>query len=138
MGSSSGQCIHRIGQDQRITGRAMCPRFDRFAKMAVSTISNLMGETAIWQSSSNQERIPGKILFKNPSEPVQIGDAEGYEYRPYSATAEYYEGVFPGLKEAVDREETEYLEVRGKQYLIMSVTTKFDGQVYIAQLEPHE
>lgn len=115
----------------------MCPRFDRFAKMAVSTISNLMGETAIWQSS-NQDKMTGRILFKDPSEPVQIGDAEGYEYRPSSATAEYYEGVFPGLKEAVDHEETEYLEIRGKQYLVISVTTKFDGQVYIAQLEPHE
>lgn len=115
----------------------MGPRFDRFAKMAVSTISNLMGETAIWRSS-NQEKISGRILFKNPSEPVQIGDAEGYEYRPCSATAEYYEGIFPGLKEAVDREETEYLEIRDKQYLVISVTTKFDGQVYIAQLEPHE
>lgn len=115
----------------------MCPKFDRMAKMAVSSIANLMGETAFWLSS-NTEKKPGKILFKDPSEPVQIGDAEGYEYRPSNATAEFYEDVFIGLKQAVDREETEYLEIRGKQYLVTAVTTKFDGKIHIAQLEPHE
>lgn len=114
----------------------MCPKFDRMAKMAVSSITNLMGETAFWLSSNG--KIQGKILFKDPSEPVQIGDAEGYEYRPSNATAEYYEDVFTGLKQAVDSEGTEYLEIRGKQYLVTAVTTKFDGKIHVAQLEPHE
>jgi len=51
----------------------MCPKFDTMAKMVVSSISNLMGETAFWLSS-NGGRTPGNILFKNPSEPIQIGD----------------------------------------------------------------
>lgn len=102
-------------------------RFDRMAKMASSTISNLMGEPAVWLSS-NRGNIPGRALFKDPSEPTQIGDSEGYEYRPSTATAEYYEDNFVGLKQAVDAETTEYLEIRGKQYLITAVETKFDGK----------
>ena len=115
----------------------MCPLFDRMAKMAVSSVSNLMGEPAIWLSS-NGDKITGRVLFKDPSEPTQIGDADGYEYRPSSATAEYYEGAFTGLKQAVDAEQTEYIEIRGQQYLVTSISTKFDGKIYVAQLEPHE
>lgn len=118
------------------TGR-MDNRFDRMAKMASSTISNLMGEPAVWLSS-NRGNIPGRALFKDPSEPTQIGDSEGYEYRPSTATAEYYEDNFVGLKQAVDAETTEYLEIRGKQYLITAVETKFDGKTYVAHLTPHD
>lgn len=111
-------------------------RFDKMAKIASSTISNLMGEPAVWLSS-NRGNIPGRALFKDPSEPTQIGDSEGYEYRPSTATAEYYEGNFVGLKQAVDAETTEYLEIRGKRYLITAVDTKFDGKTYVAHLTPH-
>lgn len=112
-------------------------RFDRMAKIASSTISNLMGEPAVWLSP-NRGNIPGRALFKDPSEPTQIGDSEGYEYRPSTATAEYYEGNFVGLKQAVDAETTEYLEIRGKRYLITAVETKFDGKTYVAHLTPHD
>ena len=112
-------------------------RFDRMAKMASSTISNLMGEPAVWLSS-NRGNIPGRALFKDPSEPTQIGDSEGYEYRPSTATAEYYEDNFVGMKQAVDAETTEYLEIRGKRYLVTAVETKFDGKTYVAHLTPHD
>ena len=91
---------------------------------------------AVWLSP-NRGNIPGRALFKDPSEPTQIGDSEGYEYRPSTATAEYYEGNFVGLKQAVDAETTEYLEIRGKRYLITAVDTKFDGKTYVAHLTPH-
>ena len=78
------------------------------AKIASSTISNLMGEPAVWLSP-NRGNIPGRALFKDPSEPTQIGDSEGYEY----------------------------LEIRGKRYLITAVDTKFDGKTYVAHLTPH-
>ena len=42
------------------------------AKIASSTISNLMGEPAVWLSP-NRGNIPGRALFKDPSEPTQIG-----------------------------------------------------------------
>ena len=127
---------HGVGQVERITSERMNNRFDRMAKIASSTISNLMGEPAVWLSP-NRGNIPGRALFKDPSEPTQIGDSEGYEYRPSTATAEYYEGNFVGLKQAVDAETTEYLEIRGKRYLITAVDTKFDGKTYVAHLTPH-
>lgn len=110
--------------------------FDKMAKMAVTSITNLMGESAIWLSSTGT-RTPGRVLFKDPTEPVQIGDAEGYEYRPTNATAEYFEGNFFGLKPAVDGGTSEYLALRGKMFLVTGVATKFDGKTYVAQLEPH-
>lgn len=119
-----------------ITSERMNNQFDGMAKIASSTISNLMGEPAVWLSP-NRGNIPGRALFKDPSEPTQIGDSEGYEYRPSTATAEYYEGNFVGLKQAVDAETTEYLEIRGKRYLITAVDTKFDGKTYVAHLTPH-
>lgn len=115
----------------------MRPRFDRMAQMAVKSVTNLMGESAIWLSSNHGE-IPGEILFKDPTEADPIGDSESYEYRISNATAEYYAGMFPGLKDAVDGEQTEYMIVRGQQYLVIGVTTKFDGKIYVAQLEPHD
>lgn len=105
--------------------------------MAVSSVSNLMGEPAFWLTS-NDEKVPGRVLFKDPTEPVQIGDAEGYEYRVSTAIAEYYEGTFTELKPSVDAENTEYLEVRGQKYLVIEVSTKFDGRIYVAHLEPHK
>lgn len=115
----------------------MRPRFEIMAKMAIGSVTNLMGEPAIWLSSSQGE-IAGDILFKNPTEAEPVGDSESYEYRISNTTAEYYTETFPGLKEAVDSEETEYMIIRGQQYLVIGVTTKFDGKIYVAQLEPHE
>lgn len=104
--------------------------------MAVKSITNLMGEPAIWLSSNHGEII-GDVLFKDPTEAEPVGDSESYEYRISNATAEYDTGTFPGLKNAVDAESTEYMIIRGQQYLVIGVTTKFDGKIYVAQLEPH-
>lgn len=115
----------------------MPTKFDRLAEQTFTTITNLMGEDAVWQSSNNVE-IHGRVLFKDPTEPIKIGDAENYEYRPSSVTVEYYIGTFLGLREAVDRGSTEYIKVRDRKYLVMDISTKFDGQTYVAQLEPEE
>lgn len=115
----------------------MEPKFDRMAKMAVTSVSNLMGEPAIWHSSQYGP-VSGRVLFKDPTEAVTIGNAEGYEYQPSTATAEYYKDDFVGLKLAVDSEKSEYLTVRGRCYLITSVDRKFDDNVFVAHLEPHD
>lgn len=115
----------------------MDPKFDRIARMAVGSVTNLMGETAVWQSSQRGE-VTGRVLFKDPTEPVQIGDLEGYEYRPGEATAEFYRDQLVGLKQAVDEERTEYLTIRGRTWLVVGVDRKFDGGMYVAHLTPHE
>lgn len=112
--------------------------FDDIARTAFSVTLDLMGERdgAAWLMSSGGE-MPGRVLFKTPSEPVQIGQTDTFEYRPSAATAEYYEGTFPGLKEACDAGDTyERLRIRGNLYLVREVVTKYDGKTYIAHLDP--
>lgn len=109
--------------------------FDELAEQTFSQISNLLGEDAVWPASKSNE-ITGRVLFKNPTEPVQIGDAERYEYRPSAATAEYYTGTFDGLRKVVDAGGEACLIIRGTKYSVQSVETKFDGNTCIAHLEP--
>jgi hypothetical protein len=111
--------------------------FDHLAGQVCSTVIDLMGNNAVWQRSKSQS-VLGKILFKNPTEPIRIGDSEQYEYRPTQATAEYYKGDFRGLKEEVDAKNPQYLLVRGEKYLVTEVTSKFDGDTYVAHLEPYQ
>jgi hypothetical protein len=94
-----------------------------------------MGEAAAWRTAAGD--ITGRVLFKDPTEPVKIGDGEQYEYRPNTATAEYYKGSFAGLKERVDSGAPQYLTVRGQAYLVAQVLTKYDGDTHVAHLAPH-
>lgn len=112
--------------------------FDDIAKSAFTATLDVMGERdgATWLMSSGGE-MQGRILFRNPSEPVQIGQTDTYELRPCAATAEYYEGTFPGLKQICDKQSCfEKLVVRGDTYLIREVVTKYDGKTYVAHLDP--
>jgi hypothetical protein len=113
----------------------MC-EFDELAEQAFSTVTALMGENAVWHSSNGHFE-SGRILFKNPTEPLPIGDSEQYEYRPNNVTVEYYAGTFGGLKEAVDAGNKEYITVGETDYFIREITTKFDGKTYVAHIEPH-
>jgi hypothetical protein len=110
--------------------------FDDMAAQTFSTVTALMGEGAVWHSSDGRQ-IAGKVLFKNPTEPLPIGDSEKYEYRPNSVTMEYYAGTFDGLKEAVDAGKKEYITVMEATWFVQDVTTKFDGKTFVAHLEPH-
>jgi hypothetical protein len=113
--------------------------FDSLAGQAFSSITDLMGETAVWHKSKSQQ-IEGKVLFKNPTEPVQIGKTETHEYRPTEITAEYYKGDFAGLFEKVSNKQKkpQFMTVSSRKYLVVEVTTKFDGKTYIVHLEPYE
>jgi hypothetical protein len=110
--------------------------FDLLAGHVFSSVTSLMGGEAVWHKSKS-ETVTGKVLFKNPTEPVNIGDTEKYEYRPNSATAEYYEGTFERLKERVDKfgRRPQILEIKGQRYAVVSVETKFDGKTFVAYLE---
>lgn len=114
----------------------MFTEFDELAGQTFEHITNLMGEDAVWLASESQQ-VHGKVLYKNPTEAMQIGDAESYEYRPNTTTIEYYEGTFTGLKESVDAGKEEFVTVRDCKFIVESVGTKFDGNTYIANIEPH-
>ncbi|GHT47877.1 hypothetical protein AGMMS49965_26070 [Bacteroidia bacterium] len=111
--------------------------FDLLAGHVFSTVTDLMGENAVWHKS-NKIQVEGKVLFKNPTEPLEIGDTERWNYRPTTATLEYYEGTFDGLKQVVDKKRTAFLTVRGQKYTVAEVTTKFDGKTFIAHIEPYK
>jgi hypothetical protein len=109
--------------------------FDSLAGQIFSTVIDLMGDRAVWQKSELESE-SANVLFKHPTEPIQIGDSEQYEYRPTQATAEYHKGNFRGLKQKTDAKIPQYLLVKGKKYLVTEVTSKFDGNTYVAHLEP--
>lgn len=111
--------------------------FDALAGQTFEHISNLMGEDAVWLASKFK-LIHGQVLYKDPTEPVQIGEAESYEYRPSTAAIEYYAGTFAGLKQAVDAGNEEFISVRDRKYMVQSIATKFDGKTYVASLDLHE
>jgi hypothetical protein len=109
--------------------------FDDMARQAFATVAGVMGQRATWQPSGGGGEVSGMVLFSNPTEPKPIGDSERYEYRPNNATAEYCIGTFDGLKEAVDVGEKEYITIGEDAYFVQEVTTKFDGNTYVAHLE---
>ena len=112
--------------------------FDILAKQVFSAIANIdtMGENAIWHKSKSQ-LIEDRVLFNDPTEPVQIGKTEQFDYRPTQATAEYYGRSFDGLKKKVDAKVPQYMTVKGKKYKVTEVTSKFDGKTFVAHLEPY-
>ncbi len=112
--------------------------FDGLAKQTFDRVNTIFGTDAVWLSGkSRRTKEAGKVLFKDPTEPVQIGSAEKYEYRPETATLEYYTGTFDGLKKAVDNGTDQYIRVNGQKYHVIQITTKYDGQTFVAHLEPH-
>lgn len=108
--------------------------FDALAGQVFDTVTTLYGTQAVWPAASKT----GSVLFSNPTEAERIGDAENYEYRPSSYTAEYYSGTFDGLRESVDAGNSEYLVIEGQTFFITAVTARFDGKTYTAYLEPHK
>ena len=108
------------------------PLFDDMAKRTFSAVMDVMGESAVWQTS-NGEAIEGCILFNYQTKPETVGGE--YEYIPDAPTAEYYSGTFPGLKEETDAQSHEYLLIRGERYFVKVVETKYDGNTYVAHLE---
>lgn len=109
--------------------------FAELAKEAFAHVCETMGTDAIWRAS-NGKKTSGKVLFKNPTESIQIGDTERYEYRPNQCTAEFYAATFTGLKKSVDAGNDEFLIIAGQTYFINEITTKVDGLTIIAHLEP--
>ena len=102
--------------------------------MAFAQILTIMGEPAIWESSTGEE-IEGRILFKDATKPATIGASDNYEYPPEKPIAEWYRDTFVGLKEQSDKQLDEYLIIRGQRYFVLHGETKFDGDTYIANLE---
>lgn len=111
----------------------MFPAFDDLKDGVFSRVLDIMGESAVWQSSEGD--VEGRILFKYPTKDDKIGNENEYLYKPNTPTAEWYKDTFVGLKESTDAQAHEFLVIRENTYLVTSVETKFDGDTYIANLE---
>jgi len=107
--------------------------FDGIQAAVFSTANQVFGDTAVWTPSiSGSNSITEQVLFKNPNDPIQIGETDKYEYRPFDYSFEYFEGQFPNLKESVESGNTELVTVKGFELYIRRVIAKFDGKTYTA------
>jgi len=106
--------------------------FDGMQSAVFSTAKNLFGDSAVWIPSDNSETITELVLFKNPNDPISIGETDKYEYRPFDYSFEYFESQFPNLKESVESGNTELVTVKGFELYIRKVISKFDGKTYTA------
>ena len=104
--------------------------FDGIQKKVTTDIQRVFGDAAVW-IPSNKIPVTGLVLFKNPNDPIVLGE-EKITYRPYNYSIEYYEGQFIGLKESVDSGVIEAVSVKGFNLNIREVMAKFDGKTYIA------
>lgn len=107
--------------------------FDGVFDTAFDVVTNTMGYDALWFPSSGGSPIPGRVLFNDPAGKSKVGDTE---YRAQDPEIEYKEGVFPGLKAAVDQSTLERIEVNGRVFHVTQVNPKYDGKNYVAILVP--
>ena len=107
--------------------------FDGIQDAAFDVVTNTMGYDAVWEPSDGPVHVSGRVLFNDPSKGKEVGSTE---YLPLNYFLEYKEGVFPGLKDAVDESKPEIIVVNGLSYNVTQVKTKYDGKTYIAILVP--
>jgi hypothetical protein len=113
--------------------------FDGIQKAVVSTIQNIMGDTAVWIPLDwNKPIQTAKVLYNNSETNFQLGDTNKYDYSPYVHSIEYYIDQFTGLKQSVEEGNVEEIKINGSKYFVKEIKPKFDGKVLIAYLEPCE
>jgi len=109
--------------------------FDALKGNVHRTITNFFGYDAVWVSGASGETYTARVGFKDPSEKEYLAGLEDFDTeKPYM---DYFVSSFPGLKTSVDAGNPEYVEVIGKgYYVVLKVTTKSDGDTYIATMQP--
>lgn len=105
--------------------------FDGIQDALIGTVNGLFSVSASRIPPEGGEQT-GKVLFKKPSKEYQLA---GFEYTPTTWIMEYYEGVFPGLKESSDANETNEIVIEEKHYYVRKVERHFDGKTLIAVME---
>lgn len=106
--------------------------FDGIQSAVFSAAKNIFGDIAVWIPSDNSATITELVLFKNPNDPISIGETDKMEYRPYDYSFEYFIGQFPNLKESVESDNNELVNIKGFDIYIRRVIAKFDGKTLTA------
>lgn len=93
------------------------------------------GYVAGWISADTLATWTGLVLFKNPTQAMQISGFGDYD--PQRWEMEYKAGDLIGLKERVDARATEEIvAIDGVSYYVRAVDSIFDGQTFKATLSP--
>ena len=112
----------------------MASMFDLYQKTVFATAEAVFGTLAVWTSSLGGPAVEGKVLLNNPTEKMSVA---GVDYDPTIWRIEFYPDQFPGLKDLVDtRATTEQMSIDGQDFYIAQIDTKFDGNTFIAILNP--
>lgn len=72
------------------------------------------------------------MLFREPTEKDKLGPVT---YTPIDYYAEWFEGAFVGLYEAVRSNRIETITIAGESYFVRMARKAHDGKTYYAHLE---
>ena len=112
----------------------MASIFDQYRKTVFATAETVFGTSAIWTSSMGGSTVEGKVLLNNPTEKMAMA---GIDYDPTAWRIEFTPDQFPGIKDLVDtRATSEVFSINGQDFYVAQIDTKFDGQTYVAILNP--
>lgn len=109
--------------------------FDGYQRAVFNSAKTLFGDTATWTPSDGSPATEGKVLFNNPTNPIQLGDSDKFQYRPYDYSFEYLKGAFVELKQNVDQGMTETVLIGEYLLSVREIQTKYDGKTFIAFCE---
>jgi hypothetical protein len=111
----------------------MISPFDGIQKTIFDTATNVFGSVASWTPSEGGETQTAKVLFNDPTESRKFIMPN---YDPIDPMMEYHRGVFQGLKESVDRGNSETVIISDISYHVRQVTAHWDGKTYRATIAP--
>jgi hypothetical protein len=110
--------------------------FDLLESTLFDVVTATMGYDATWLPSvGGLPVLSGRVLFGSPSQGHKIV-LQDVDYLPEKWYMEYKRGVFDGLKEAVDANRDEMVNINGNSFYIRQITTKYDGDTFVALLQP--
>ena len=108
--------------------------FDQIQDNTYQVVAAFYGDDGSWlPAGTGQTALTGKVLFRDPTSDIELGPVT---YSPGTAIMEYYPVIFPGLKTSVDQGGVETVTIKGAQYFVRAVTTKYDGKTMLAVLQP--
>ncbi len=122
--------------------------FDALQNAVFDVVVNTMGYPAEWVPNFSEftdelseefgpEKKTATVLYKDATEQEKLSNVE---YGIDRCVMEYKRGQFDGLKESVNKGNTESVSIiisgSALQFNVRSISTKFDGKTYQAILEP--
>jgi hypothetical protein len=109
--------------------------FDNLKSVTHHAVTTVMGVTAYYTPSGSSIQQSARVLYNDPTTVEKLGEIE---YSPNNFFVEYLAPSFPELKGKVDSGANEFITVKGAEYYVQKVKKMFDGDTFIAILEPKE